>query len=206
MTERKGVFIAIEGIDGVGKTTQVERLAARIEATGRKLWRVREPGGTALGERLREILLARDELAPTPRTELLLFMAARAQLCERVIGPELAMGKVVLADRFLASSIAYQGGGLGLSVDEIADVGAFAIAGCRPQLSLLLDLDPRAAAQRRPGIPPGDRIESRGHEYLTRVRESFLAQARTGALVVVDAAGTPEAVAGRIWEHVHELL
>ena len=202
----RGLFIAIEGIDGVGKTTQVERLAARIEAAGRQVWRVREPGGTGLGERLREILLARGELSPTPRAELLLFMAARAQLCETVIRPELATGKVVLADRFLASSVAYQGGGLGLPVEEIAAVGAFAVAGCKPHLTLLLDLDPRAAAQRRSGNQGDDRIEVRGRDYQSRVRESFLAQARAGSLTLVAAAGTPDEVAARVWEHVHDHL
>ncbi len=167
-----GLFVALEGPDGSGKTTQAARLATWLASIGREVVACREPGGTLLGERLRSILLDRSELTIGMRAEMLLFMSSRAQLVEEVIRPALGRGAVVVVDRFLLSTVVYQGYAGGLDVDQLWQVGLAATAGLLPDLTLLIDVPPEVARAR---IGPGrDRIEDRGEDSRVRVREGFL--------------------------------
>ena len=161
-----GLFVTFEGIDRSGKTTQARLLC---EALGDQALGVREPGGTAVGERVRELLKdPRVELAP--RTEALLFAAARAELVSEVIRPALESGAIVVSDRFLDSSLAYQGGARGLGVEEVEHVNRFATGGLKPDLTVLLDIDPAAAAAR---VGEEDRFEGEGAELQRRVLAAY---------------------------------
>ena len=173
------MFLVFEGVDGAGKSTQIERFCDSLAAAGHELMRCREPGSTALGERLRELLLNHGETPIGMRAEMLIYMAARAQLVEEVIAPALAAGKTVVSDRFLLSSVVYQGHAGGLPIDEIRAVGAVATSGVRPDLTFLLDLHPDDAVRRAGDTP--DRIESRGGPFFRKVRDGFLSEAAAEA-------------------------
>ncbi len=188
------MFISIDGIDGCGKSTQVQLLARWFEQRGQHALTVRDPGGTTLGESLREILLQRVEIPLGSTAEMLLFMASRAQLVEEVIEPAIAKGSHVISDRYLLSTVAYQACAGGLDPETIWRVGEIATRGTSPDRTFLLDLDPdRAFARIQSKL---DRLESRGLDYMRKVREGFLEQGkRLGArLVVVDANQTPQAI------------
>jgi dTMP kinase len=183
-------FISFEGIDGCGKTTQVELLRAHLESRDARVLTTREPGGTALAEAIRNYLLtSREPLAA--RTELLLFGAARAQHVEKTIRPALARGEIVLCDRFVDSTTAYQGTGLGLDATFIAQLNAFATGGLLPQVTFLLDIDPLVGLRRRAEQrgESQDRIEERGIQFQCRVRDGFhdAAQQNAERIVVLDA-------------------
>jgi dTMP kinase len=194
------MFISLEGLDGTGKTTQAALLADAAAAAGREVVAVREPGGTPPGERIRAVLLD-PALRIGDWAEALLYAAARAQLVEEVIRPALERGATVIADRFLDSSLAYQGSARGLGVDEVLEVNRAATRGLVPDRTVLLQLPEEAAAARR-GDP--DRIEAEGAAFLARVAEGFADAARRfpGRIAVVDASGTPEQVAARVREAV----
>jgi dTMP kinase len=190
------VFISFEGLDGCGKTTQAALLAETAAAGGREVVPVREPGGTAPGERIRSLLLD-PGLRIDPWAEALLYAAARAQLVADVIRPALARGATVIADRFVDSSLAYQGCARGLGVDQVLEVNRVATSGLLPDRTVLLVLGTAEAAGRR-GEP--DRIEAEGSSFHRRVAEGFDAAARRfpDRIAVVDASGTPEQVAERV--------
>jgi dTMP kinase len=194
------VFISLEGLDGCGKTTQAALLADAAERAGREVVRVREPGGTAPGERIRSVLLD-PELTIAPWAEALLYAAARAQLADEVIRPALARGATVIADRYIDSSLAYQGCARGLGVDEVLEVNRVATDGLLPDRTVLLVLGADAAAGRR-GEP--DRIEAEGAVFHRAVADGFTAAARRfpERIAVVDASGTPDQVAARVREAV----
>lgn len=200
-----GLFAVFEGVDGSGKSTQAARLAGWLERAGHQALLTREPGATPLGAALRELLLAgRVEVAP--RAELLLYAADRAQHVADVIEPALRAGRVVVSDRFADSTVAYQGAGRGLPVEEVEAVARLAAGGLVPDLTVLLDLDPELAAGRLAG--PGDRLEREAAAFHRRVRACFLSLAGRAPerYLVLDAAGGVEELAGRVSERVAALL
>lgn len=194
-TERlRGRLIVLDGPDGCGKSTQRTRLVEWLRRAGLDATEVREPGGTAIGERIREILLDPACSEMDLRCEMLLYMASRSQLCRERILPALSAGGTVVSDRFLSSTLAYQGTAGGLSFAEIAAVGEVATGGLRPDLTVILDVDERIAATRM--AAERDRIEQRSPEFHRRVREGFLEQARRwpDRYAVLDASRSPDEV------------
>ena len=187
------MFVAFEGVDGAGKSTQVRLLGEHLERSGREVVICREPGGTSLGEELRRILLDPGSGDLQPEVEVLLFMAARAQLCNKIIRPELESGKAVISDRFLWSSVVYQGVVGGLGVEEVLSIGRVATRGLLPELTFLVDLDPAASHS---GLDDGDRMESRGIEFQRRVRDGFLALAEEfkDSFILIDGGASIEQV------------
>jgi dTMP kinase len=182
-------FFAFDGLDGVGKTTQMDLFCQWLTEQGHQVITCRDPGSTPLGEQIRKILLASDETLPIAScSEMLLYMAARAQLVEEVIRPALQAGQTLVSDRYLLANVVYQGHAGGLDVAKIRTVGQVATAGIMPDCTFLLDMPPDLAWQRMDRQL--DRIESRGLEYRQRVRDGFLAEAQQAnlAIHVVDAA------------------
>jgi len=209
----RGRFITFEGGEGCGKSTQVRRLAAALEATGIEVVLTREPGGTRLAELVRGLLKDEREDPPCDRSELLLFLAARAQLVKNVIRPALAAGKWVVSDRFSDSTFAYQGYGRGLPLDVIRLANDFACDGLKPDLTLLLDVDAATAARRMRGreaatATTADRIEQAGDAFHARLAQGFqeLAAAEPDRIKRIDASGTPDDVEGRIWTLLRPLI
>jgi dTMP kinase len=190
------MLIVFEGIDGCGKTTQLDRLCARMDAMQKPYQRLREPGGTALGEALRQVLLD-PKTAASPVAELFTYLAARAQLCQDVIAAALALGELVVLDRFWHSTIAYQAYGLGLPLGQVRGAIELAVGEIKPDKVLWLDVPVEECLKRRSNAG-ADRIERRGAAYLERVRAGYLALAQSGELVRIDGVGTPEAVEQRI--------
>lgn len=194
----KGLFITFEGSEGCGKSTQIRRIASTLSALGREVISVREPGGTSIGESIRN-LLQYDESAAgmTPEAELLLFAASRAQLVREVIRPALERGAVVLCDRFLDSTTVYQGVARALSRSDVAVINEFAIGGTRPHLTLLLDLD-AAEGRRRAAVRKGpvDRMEQEGDDFYEAVRRGYLelAQGDPKRFAIIDASPSEEVV------------
>ncbi len=187
------MFFCFDGLDGVGKTTQMDLFLDWLRASGRDVVRCHDPGSTPLGEAIREILLGHT-VEICSRSEMLLFMAARAQLVETVIGPALAAGKVVVSDRFLLANVVYQGHAGGVDPAWIWQIGHWATQGIRPDLTFVLDMPPGAAADRIDRQL--DRIESRPADFQTRLRQGFLEEAAKDPLhiVVIDAARSIDAV------------
>ncbi len=181
------MFFSIDGGDGPGKSTQVELFCQWLSEQGREVVACRDPGSTALGEAVRQLLLDRHDLEIHRRSEMLLYMAARAQMVEELIRPALAQGKTVVADRYLLANVVYQGYGGGLDVEMLWEVGRVATGGLMPDLTLLLDMPAEAAAGRITGRL--DRMEQQGAAFHGRVREGFLAEAarRPDEIVVVNA-------------------
>ncbi len=199
-----GHFIVLEGIDGVGKTTQVALLAEWMNALEVPHLMVREPGGTPLGEAVRELVLGRSELDVSPRSELMLLLAARAALVLDVVRPALDEGKTVVADRFALSTLAYQGYGRGIDVEQVRRAIEVATDGLRPDLYVLLDLPLEEALERRGANGQElDRIELEGEAFRVAVRDGYLALAESEpAVEIVSAEGSP----GDVHQRVRALL
>lgn len=197
----RGFLIALEGGEGAGKSTQAARLAAGIGAVA-----TREPGGSALGERVRAVLLDPATGAMDPRAELFLMLAARSQHLAELIRPTLESGRHVVVDRFTGSTLAYQGYGRGLPLDEVRRACELAVAGCRPDLSVLLDVPVSLGSARRPGLP--DRIERADRGFHERVRRGFLkvAAVEPDSWVVIDATGSTAEVARQVLAAVTDRL
>lgn len=189
-----GVFISFEGVDGAGKTTQVERLAQFWQERGREVVVTREPGGTSLGKRIRELLLADPNETITPRAEALLFAADRAQHVEQIIRPALERGAIVITDRYLDSSLAYQSGGRELTADDVKHLSMWATNSLLPRRTYLLDIDPRVSHARL--THEEDRMESAGENFQQRTRHAFLqlAEADPERFLVIDATQTADAI------------
>ncbi|UYQ63549.1 dTMP kinase [Streptomyces peucetius] len=201
-----GFFIAVEGGDGAGKSTQVEALAEWIRAKGHEVVVTREPGATPVGKRLRSILLDVSSAGLSNRAEALLYAADRAEHVDSVIRPALDRGAVVISDRYIDSSVAYQGAGRDLSPTEIARISRWATGGLVPNLTVLLDVSPEAARERFTEAP--DRLESEPAEFHQRVRSGFLtlAAADPGRYLVVDAGQEPESVTTVVRHRLDQLL
>jgi len=186
----KGIFITFEGIDGCGKSTQCELLKNYLEGIGKEFIFVREPGGTVIGERIREILLDKKNTQMTARTELLLFEAARAQITDEVIKPALDEGKIVLCDRFFDSSSAYQGMARGMGMDFVAGLNMAATGGLQPDITFFFDISAEEALERRGKRgEASDRIELAGLKFQEDVRKGYLELAANseGRIVTIDA-------------------
>jgi dTMP kinase len=198
------MFITFEGLDGSGKSTQAELLAEAVRGTGREVVATREPGGTPLGEQVRELLLRGDEISPW--AEAALFTAARAELVDRVIAPALDSGALVICDRYLDSSLAYQGVARGLGVDRVLELNLTAIRGQLPDRTFLLEIDPDAAA-RRVG-QEGDRIEQEDERFRRQVANAYrlLAETFPQRIEVVDGNRPPVDIAKEIFGLVRESL
>ncbi|MEU4015264.1 dTMP kinase [Microbacterium sp. NPDC028030] len=208
MTSGHGVWITLEGGDGSGKTTQSNLLAEWLEGTGRTVVRTREPGGSEVGHLIRDIVLHhRGDIAP--RAEALLYAADRAHHVATVVRPALDRGEIVLQDRYLDSSVAYQGAGRVLDATEIRELSLWAAEGALPDLTLLLDLDPGAARARLDSADkPFDRLEAEQAEFHGRVRDAYLAlaAAEPDRFLVLDAAAPAEEIAAQIRGRVAALL
>jgi len=195
----RGLLVSLEGIDGCGKSTQIELLQNKLNQSGISFVSIREPGGTAVGEGIRQVLL-QSSYSLTSEAELLLYMAARAELSRQIIIPSLMEGKVVLCDRFTDSTFAYQGYGAGLDLQWIRQLNHKATGGRLPDLTFLLDLSVQEAAARRGDNL--DRMEKKNFHYHGRVQRGYLEIARQEPerVVVVDAKVSKEKLCGYIWQ------
>ncbi len=212
-----GKFITFEGLDGAGKSTQLERLAAKLRERGLDVVVTREPGGTPTGEKIRQLLLDTRTSGLAPLAELALMFASRAQHIQEVIAPALAAGHIVLCDRFTDSSEAYQGGGRKLGSQPVLDLHRILCGDLKPDLTILMDSDVAASVERarrrnqakgKPESSDENRFEQENRAFFTRVRDAYLAiaQREPNRVVVVDARGTPDQTHTKILEIVGRKL
>ncbi len=210
---RRGKFITFEGGEGCGKSTQIQRIKTRLEQAGIRVVVTREPGGTHLAERIRDMLKHEHEDPPCDRSEVLLFLAARAQLVHHVIRPALEKGVWVLSDRFSDSTFAYQGYGRGLPLDMLRLMNHFACESLTPDRTFLLDVLPavsraRLRVREEETQTTSDRIEAAGDEFHLRLREGFRAMAveEPDRIFTIEASGTPEEVEEKIWKQLKPFI
>ena len=208
----RGKFITFEGPEGGGKSTHVRELAEQLRAEGKPVLVTREPGGTRLAELIRGLVREEVEDPPVTRCEVLLFIAARAQVVSEVIRPALARGEWVICDRFADSTFAYQGYGRGIDVGLLKNFNDFATEGLVPDLTILLDVPPetskaRLAERQAATATSADRIEQAGDMFHRRLRDGFLelAKAEPDRFVVIDSSGPREEVSDRVWTAVRNL-
>jgi dTMP kinase len=199
-----GTFITFEGVEGAGKTTQIRLMREALEAEGRRVFTTRCPGGEPVAEAIRAVLLHAAEPV-VPETELLLFVAARAQVTARLIRPQLEEGAVVLMDRFIDSTVVYQGHARGLDLDAARSLNSFATGGLLPDCTLLLDLDPAAGLARQ---TDRNRMEEESLDFHRKVREGYLAEARRepNRFRIIDASRSTEAIHADILAAVKSVL
>jgi len=203
---RGGLFITIEGGDGAGKSTLIQALAHKAQQNDHEVMITREPGGIPIAEAIREVILNKDNTAMDARTEALLYAAARRQHLAEKVMPALQKGAVVICDRFVDSSLAYQGYARGLGVEAVWEINRFAIEGCMPDLTLYLDLDPELGLQRieQSGEREINRLDLENLSFHLRVREGYkLLEARfANRFVTIDASESPEQIAEKAWQQV----
>lgn len=209
--EMRPPFITLEGGDGVGKSTQARMLARRAQALGLKVEATRQPGATMLGADIRRLVSESAGPDPSPKAELLLYLADRAEHVEKLIRPALAAGKVVICDRFADSSEVYQGVARGLGAERIREWNRWICGDLWPDITILLDMDPEHSltrADQRQGWLGLDRMESQGNGFHAKVRQGFLDQAAAEPerIKLVDAGAPQEEVAQEVWELVEPLL
>ncbi|HEX3870317.1 MAG TPA: dTMP kinase [Pirellulales bacterium] len=192
------MFLSFDGVDGAGKSTQLDLFCAWLGSKGRDVVRCRDPGTTSLGEAIRKLLLDRQSLTIASRAEMLLYMAARAQLVDEIIRPALDAGSAVVSDRYLLANVVYQGHALGLPTETVWEVGRVATSDLRPDLTIVLDLAPEAAAERMKRTL--DHMEQRGIAYQAAVRAGFLHEASLNPdeIAIVNAARSVDAVHAEI--------
>ena len=207
MTSR-GKFISLEGGEGVGKSTQVKALAAALRSRGLDVIETREPGGSEGAEKVRELLLAGAEERWGAQAEALLFAAARADHVQKTIAPALEAGRWVLSDRFVDSSLAYQGGAGALGIEAVREVNAFGIGDCFPDRTLILIDEDGAERARARDTDGSDRIGGRGADYHHRVELAFrlIAAEESERVRLIDASGDPEQVTARLLDAIQDLL
>ena len=200
-TSNRGVFISFEGIDGCGKSTQVQMLLKRLEEEGIECELVREPGGSNISEEIRNVLLKTRPESMDSRTEALLMTASRAQLTKEKIIPALESGICIIADRYKDSTLAYQGGGRGIDVEYLIELNEFATYGLDPDLTIFIDIS-AVDAKNRSNVSHPDRIESIGLDFQEQVRELYLALAERypDRFVKIDGSNSIEVIHGTIWE------
>lgn len=205
---QRGKFISLEGGEGVGKSTQVQALAAALKDRGLDVVVTREPGGSAGAEAIRELLLNGSDDRWGVRAEALLFAAARADHVEKVIEPAVAAGKWVLSDRFVDSSLAYQGGAGSLGIEAVRAINAFGIEGCFPDRTLVLVLDEGADRARARDADGSDRIGGRSDEYHRKVEAAFriIAAEEPERVQLIDGSGTAQEVTARLFAAIQDLL
>jgi dTMP kinase len=204
---RRGILITLEGGEGSGKTTQLEFLASHLEKMGKKVLRTREPGGTELGEQIRTLLLRANGVKISALAELLLYLSCRAQLVEEVIRPALREGLIVLADRYLDATVAYQGYGRGLDIEMVEEMNRAVVGDALPDLTILLDIEAKRGLDRI--APAGrDRLEGEDLAFHQRVREGYLklAERNPSRIKVLPAEREVSAIAAEISGHLTSLL
>lgn len=208
MSDMKGIFITFEGIDGCGKSTQTALCREWLESLGKTVLLVREPGGTKIGEKIRGLLLDKNNDGMAPMTELFLFEAARAQIVEETIKPALEEGKAVICDRFFDSSYAYQGCARGLGAEMVSRLNKDATGGLAPDITFFLDISVEKAIMRREGRGgEKDRIESAGDSFQEKVRQGFIrAASEDERIVTIDASDSPEVIFKQIQKKIETLL
>ncbi|MDY4522069.1 MAG: dTMP kinase [Atopobium sp.] len=202
-----GVFITFEGIDGCGKTTQVQRVYDTLLSAGMDVIRLREPGGTRISEAIRAVLLDKDNAEMCDECELLLYEASRAQMVKQVVEPALAAGTIVLCDRFYDSTFAYQAGGRGINAQRVQAANKLGSCGVDPTRTLILDIDPREGFARATK-GGADRLEAEGLMFQTAVRKGYLtvAQENPQRAQLVNASGSPDEVYQRICDALSDLI
>ena len=201
----EGIFITFEGVDGAGKTTQLRALGAWMRQRGAKVVETREPGGTPIAERIRDLVLDAENAGLSSRAELFLLLAARAEHVEQHVQPALESGQVVLCDRFTDATLAYQGAGRSFPTSFLSKANAFAANSLAPDLTILLDVDPAIGRRRLAGRgTPVDRFEGEAAAFYDRVREGYLRIAKkdSGCVVLVDASGSMAVVQEKIRNEV----
>jgi dTMP kinase len=202
------MFITLEGPEGSGKSTQIKRLAKRLEEMGYSVITTREPGGTPIGDQIRQVLVRMESKELHPRTEILLFLAARAQLVEQVIKPALQDGKIILCDRYGDSTLAYQGYGHGLDLDQLRRMLEFATDHLQPDLTILLDLDVKTGLMRKKAEDEWNRLDAYEALFHERVREGYLQLAweEPERWRIVDASQTIDAVQEDLFQIILEAI
>ncbi len=201
----QGLFIAFEGLDGCGKTTQAKMLIDYLSRGDMPHKHVREPGGTVVGVKIRQLLLDPETMLTT-WGEAMLYATARAQLVQDVISPALARGEVVVCDRYLFSSLAYQGYGLGLNVELVKTINMKAVGGLLPHISFLLDIPPEAGLQRQSSQRGLDRIEQRDSNYHQRVRCGYQQLAKEYSLIILNGEASAEEIHRQVIERVNTYI
>ncbi|MDE7367914.1 MAG: dTMP kinase [Lachnospiraceae bacterium] len=204
----QGLFISMEGPDGAGKSTQIELLRGYLADKGYEIVITREPGGTVISEAIRQLILNREYAEMCPNTELLLYAAARAQLVNEVIRPALEAGKAVICDRFVESSVVYQGIARGMGIDTVYAVNEYALEGLRPQLTILLDLDAEEGLRRKKNQAELDRMEAAGLEFHRKVAEGYrmLAEREKERIMKISATLPEEDIHAKIVLAIEERI
>ncbi|MBN2012988.1 dTMP kinase [candidate division KSB1 bacterium] len=205
----RGIFITFEGLDACGKSLQLKKLSQQLSSRGNAVLEIREPGGTSLSERIRQVVLQQSDVPVNRAAEFLLYSAARAQLVSEVIKPALNQGKTVLCDRYYDSSTAYQGYGRGIDSESIDQVNMFATSGLAPDITFLLDITIAEMKNRQRKMNAAlDRIESENDDFFSKVRDGYLelAQKHSDRIIVIDGMQTITEITEQIWNYTWSYL